>query len=267
MAPPMSRPIRRSTEPIVLPALSVISSSSSALAETFRPRPSSAPPPLPPPPTTSALASIPFPGVANTRHASACGSRYPRSRHSLIPSLEPSRTRSRGGSVARSANGRHAPASCAAFDHRVLLAKTSVTLTDAASAAARRARTVSHTARASSSLGVARITSHRRHVPTDVGWLKRPLRPLGRVVETTGRSRVRIDPGHRSHGAVPPPHTRHWHLARALSLTRCAQSSPHHPHHAGSVLVSCALTSVGAFQSYTTPRHRTHRASPALAKA
>ena len=178
------------------------------------------------------------------------------------------RTRSRGGSVARSANGRHAPASCAALDHRVLLDKTSRTFVDATSAAARRARTVSHTARASSSPGVARITSHRRHVPVDVGWREgRPLRPLRGSVETAGRSRVRIEPGQNSHGAVPPPHTRHWHLARALSLTRCAQSSPHHPHHAGSVLVSCALTSGGAFQSYTTPRQRAHRASPALAKA
>ena len=116
-------------------------------------------------PRVAARAHAPLRGDANNVHASACGSRYPRVRASEMPRRIPRRTRSRGGRVAKSANGRRRPASAAASANLDRLSSCATTCGAAVSAAARRVRIASHTASSSSSLGVAPRTSHRTHAP------------------------------------------------------------------------------------------------------
>ena len=98
--------------------------------------------------------------------------------------------------------------------------------------------------------------------PGDVAPAHAPARAS--AAATTALPRASITPGHRGHGAVPPPHVSHSHHSRAASRTKCAPSSPHHEHHPRRV-VSSAFVSAGASQSYTSPRHRAHAASPSLA--
>ena len=160
--------------PVSAPAANVAANISSQLARGRAPAARSAasntapaakvePPPAEP--RVAARAHAPLRGDANNVHASACGSRYPRVRASEMPRRIPRRTRSRGGRVAKSANGRRRPASAAASANLDRLSSCATTCGAAASAAARRVRIASHTASSSSSLGVAPRTSHRTHAP------------------------------------------------------------------------------------------------------
>ena len=213
--------------PVSAPAASVAANISSQLARGRAPVARSAASnaaaaadadaePAPMEPRVAARAHMPLRGDANNVHASACGSRYPRVRASEMPRRIPRRTRSRGGRVANSANGRRRPASAAASANLDDRSSCDATYGAAASAAARRVRIASHTASSSSSLGVAPRTSHRTHAP---------------FAPDLAPDLARITPGHEGHGAVPPPHTRHWQCSRRASRTTWPQSSPHHEHH------------------------------------
>jgi hypothetical protein len=82
-----------------------------------------------------------------------------------------------------------------------------------------------------------------------------------------GRERLRITSAsspHRSHAAVPPPHTMHSYasLPRVPRLT-CELFSPHHEHHA-TRLVAAANASLVVHVS-THPAHFAHLPSPIFA--
>jgi len=83
-----------------------------------------------------------------------------------------------------------------------------------------------------------------------------------------GRERFRITSAaspHRSHGAVPPPHTMHSNASLLPFIPRlaCALLSPHHEHHAV-VLVAAANASRVVHPSIH-PAHLAHRPSPIFA--